>query len=625
SALTQLLSLKESIRLPSTNLTPALIHFSFSITTFTFMDQRTPSEKVLSTLELTQLIADELSQHDLALCCLVNKTFNTTFIPHLWHSITILQNDLVPKFQSPEGRAALLRNGHHIRVLRAFGPIALEPFVEFGTTCTNLVSLDVQHKSLIPIASLSPLNRSYAPRSSAMRSRGRRGSAGTGQRQRPASRFGFPVPPHTSAFGEATQSSGFGFGSVSSTSGFGASDHTPTSAFGGATNSSALGFGELAPIPASSGPLGTSYVSNATNLFSGGGFATDPWAMATAKRNRDAEAVLVGILKRNPRLEFLVVPSYCMESEAVIKLAGESLLLLKEFYSQDNLWARGYAAEFCLYEPCDSNWNNSELKVRGFLRQPGGARSVSLLKNYPRLTTLQLDIAARINDEELRKIRNTDTGLTCVDIYCGDAGRQACRQILMEASGLTSIRVVLGWREVKVPFDDMDRASFLKHAPTLEHLYVRDVDFDDDTALALLRACPLLKTLRATGEPRRYRPGIDAELDAPKVIISPWACNMLEIFDCKISRVPRPDIVVTEVGDGFHDWVSNPPSQVLPHSIALQESRDLQRKVLKQLGRLTRLRTLSLSTFGSDVNDVPYSQLEIKGIRTMIVDPFFQT
>lgn len=632
--------------------------------TFAVMDSKTPSENVLSILELIQLIADNLSQHDLALCCLVNKTFNITFTPHLWHSITIHQNDLVPKFQSSEGRAGLLRNGHHIRVLRTQSLDLLRPFLEFGTTCTNLVSLDAQHSLYAPLHYSS--NRTGL-RSLAMRSRGRRGSAGTGQQQRSTPGFGFLDPPLTSVLGDATNSSEFGFESTSSATGFGVTDHALTNAFGGATIPSAIGsgyttsvaasdiifatmpgsrFGFTHPAPsreysgastssaldlgyplpdhASSGPLGSSQVSNATNLFSSGGVVANPLARAKATRNGLAEAVLVGILRRNPRLEFLVVPSHCMESEAVVKLAGDSLLLLKEFYSQDDLWARKSTVEFRLNDKSYNSYGRTDLKVRGFLRQPGGARAVSLLKNYPRLATLQLDIAARINDEELRKIKNADRELTCLQIHCGNAVGQACRQILMEATGLTSIDVIQYQREDKVPFYDTDRATFLKHALTLEELHVGGSDFDDETVLAILRACPLLKILSATGELHDYRPGMEAELNAPEAVVFPWACGMLESFECKITRVPRPDLVVTEIGLHLNGWVLTPPSQVPSHPNALQESRDLQRKVLKQLGQLTRLRTLSLGTLGYSIHEPIYSQLEIKGIRTMIVEEAVQ-
>lgn len=433
------------------------------------------------------------------------------------------------------------------------------------------------------------------------------------------------LPAPTGVFGDVT-SSGFGFGSTSFAD-LGTGDHASTGALGGATTPSALGFGSITPGSASSGPFGSSLAPTSTNPF--GGDNTEQRAEAAAKNKSNAEAILVAILERNLRLEYVVVPTYCLESEAVVNLAEESLPLLKEFYSQDDLWKRDSADEFYLsdtaYGTAQTFGTKSKGYLQGYIRQFGGARSLLLLKNYPRLRALQSDIAARINREVLDTLRKADKRLTILRISCGGAVPQTCRQILMEVSGLTSIYISQYGRDEKIPFDDMDRLSFLKHAPTLECLSVGGCGFDDETVLALLRACPLLKTLMATGEPHGYRPRMEAELDASSAISSPWVCDLLETFVCKITRVPRPDIAVIEIGDDLDDWVLAPPSQVASNPIAVQESHDLQRKVLKQLGRLTHLRTLSLSTQGSNCDDPIYSQLEIKGIRTMIVEGSVQT
>ncbi|KAF9142666.1 hypothetical protein BG015_000710 [Linnemannia schmuckeri] len=285
------------------------------------------------------------------------------------------------------------------------------------------------------------------------------------------------------AFEDATTSSGFGFGSISSASGFGASDLAPTNAFGGATMSSTFGFGYTTPAPALSGIFDSSHVSTSAGLFFGNGGDAYQRAKsaATAKKNRDAEAILVTILKRSPRLEFLIVSSHCLESEAVVKLAGESLLFLKEFYSQDSLWAAEPTGEFRLhgksYIPYSMTY---QPEVKGLLRQPRGARSFSLLNNYPWLRALQLNIAAGINDKELRKIRRTNRELLHLEIHCGDAVGQTCRQILIEASGLISVNISQYERDEKMPSATRTGRVFLKHAPTLEHLYVSGCGFDDE-------------------------------------------------------------------------------------------------------------------------------------------------
>ena len=147
----------------------------------------------------------------------------------------------------------------------------------------------------------------------------------------------------------------------------------------------------------------------------------------------------------------------------------------------------------------------------------------------------------------------------------------------------------------------------------------------EETLLALLCSSPLFKVFKSTWEFHKYLPGMEVELDAFVMFISPWICDMLEVFNCKVTRVPRPDIAVTEVGFGFDDWVPIPPFHVPSRPIALQESHDLQREVLKQLDRLNRLCTLSLGTLGYNIDDPIYSQLEIKEIRTMIVESAVQT
>lgn len=138
----------------------------------------TTQDKVFDILELATLIADELTQHDLALCCLVNFHCYNTFTPHLWHSITFRNHDPVTKFLSPSGCAGLIRNGHHIRVLRSSDLEILDPFVKSGSTCTNLVCLDTDRKAGSHMG--TPRGTSIGVRSAASIATGRRGYVGEG-------------------------------------------------------------------------------------------------------------------------------------------------------------------------------------------------------------------------------------------------------------------------------------------------------------------------------------------------------------------------------------------------------------------------------------------------------------
>ncbi|KAK3830180.1 MAG: hypothetical protein JOS17DRAFT_817638 [Linnemannia elongata] len=395
-----------------------------------------PNDKMFDIFELTQLIADHLSQHDLALCFLVNKSFLNTFTPHLWHSITIHLNDSTPKFQNLEGRAGLLRNGHHIRVLRAYDPLALEPFVKSGFTCTNLVSLDVAHR-------VDRFTGKVATsRTLAMLSKGRRrGSIGDGQRQ----------------------------GSIPAMCGF-------------------------APSSTGFGVFGASASETAGSLPNGNR------ARSHAELQNDVEIYLVSILERNPRLEFLVVPSRCLDCQSIIKVAGESLLLLKEFYSEDDLWQQGSGTFFSLRK--QSMW------------------------------TTTLSGAVRVNYDALERIRLTDRDFTHLEMAHGRPSQVI--QILMRAPPLKHIMLKRegGARIAYASDDNAVKDAFLRHAPTLEHLST----------------------------------------------------------------------------DRYH---------------VQQESRAVQRGVLRQLGQLTNLRKLRLGQYGRDWDMPVYSRLEIRGIRTMAVDAYF--
>ncbi|KAG0043256.1 hypothetical protein BGZ83_011657, partial [Gryganskiella cystojenkinii] len=70
-----------------------------------------------------------------------------------------------------------------------------------------------------------------------------------------------------------------------------------------------------------------------------------------------------------------------------------------------------------------------------------------------------------------------------------------------------------------------------------------------------------------------------------------WACLGLRSFKCAIGGVPRPDITSRTDGHSLHD-------KVVYHNkdrYSPQESRNVQEKVLEQLGRLSQLQELTLS------------------------------
>ncbi|KAG0362399.1 hypothetical protein BGX24_005111 [Mortierella sp. AD032] len=606
--------------------------------------------KVLDFLELTQFIANDLTQHDLALCCQVNKSFSIAFTPHLWHSITIQHTDPVPKFRTPEGCAGLLRNGHHIRVLRTYDPAALEPFLKYGKTCTKLVSFDTQYwyYTIGRFPSPAPTHRPLA-----MMSKGRRWSIGSGQKPpQVIGRDGGQCHSSGVVFGNSSTSGIFGspaptstgFGIVPVSTGFGA----PTT---GSSASSVTVFG----TPLTPGGLGghgavPSSSSSAIKIPNKG-------TKSDAKARKDAETIVIALLTQNPHLEFLVLPSWCLENESIVALMEESLLSLKEFHSQVSNARQGTfqenaqagRVEFSLFDrSVIRNGTRAVSGFRGCIRPiadaavgvgGGGDSGISveamaLLNKYPRLRSLQLDLVATINREELEALKTvTDTSMTCLEIDVGDCHsvEQACHQVLMNAPFLlTSIELTMRGPGNKIRFNNTVMDAFLRHAPTLEYIDASSYCFDSETLQALLNTGPLLKSIRTMEDSMVYRPSLETELDALGAATNhPWACKQLQIFECKITNVPRPDITVTEIDD-LDDlpirWT--PPASVMDpfiFTIAQEESHALQRRLLKNLGRCTHLRKLWLGTCGSNRDDPEYSYLQIRGIRTMLIDSYVQT
>ncbi|KAF9548704.1 hypothetical protein EC957_005943 [Mortierella hygrophila] len=752
----------------------------------------TPCDKVFNIPELTKLIADDLSQHDLTFCCRVNKTFFNTFTPHLWHSITIHPNDFIPKFKTPESQAGLLRNGHHIRVLRSPSLGLLEPFLEYGKTCVNLVSLDTQYSywTFEQVPRAAPTRRSIA-----MMSKGRRGSLSCGQRPKldqrvggvqsqstrfglgssssisgpfrslaltptwagfgvpaaatgfgvPAADTGFGVPAAATGFGVPAAATGFGvlaaatrfsvpaaatrfgapaattgfgvpaaatgfgvpaaatrfgvpaaatrFGAPAATTGFGAPAATtgfgaPAATTGfGAPAPAALGFG-AGTIPAigfgasaAAAPAATGFGAPVTGGFHGYGAtllsSPAPTAVAIASKSPPSssfsintkpkavkseavaeETILLTLLAQNPHLEYLALPSYCLEKEDVVALVGESLLSLKELHSQSDspgqggLWCAkegARVARFSLFDrPVIYDGMRSVSAFTGYIRPSSGAGVVrgvgdmsptawALVRKYPRLRDLQLKLVATINREELDALRAvTDSTLTYLEIDLSRVNfvEQICHQVLVntpgEGSFLTSIELATCGSGGELCFDNTVMDAFLRHAPTLEYIDVSGCRFCAETLQALLDNGPRLKSVKTMEDDLGYRPSLETELDFMRAIQHLWRSEMLEVFECKIVNVPRPDVFVSEIEPelDLSQWIPPPPKFTLetpPSPLAVQVSHNLQRLLLKNLGRCKHLRKLWLGTFGNNRNDPEYSYLDLNGLRRMVVDGYMQT
>lgn len=276
-----------------------------------------------------------------------------TFTPHLWHSITVQNHDPVSKFLSPSGRAGLVRNGHHIRVLRTSSLEALDSFVKYGFTCTNLVCLDTDHKSGGHVG--MPRGTSIGVRSVALIATGRRGSVGEGQVQVP---YCFHATPHPSV--------------------------TPL----------------LTTVPLKRPPPHTTVDVNAPTL-----------------RYEEAETILVTILMRNPRLAFLVIRLDWLENKAVVKVIAEDLLDLKEFYSPVMYrHPREYGASYALYRDGDGLKRGTAMpEIQGHI-QSASTMPDYLSEAYPRVKDLLQAAESSLCREVQERPRFADRDLVGLSI-----------------------------------------------------------------------------------------------------------------------------------------------------------------------------------------------------------------
>ncbi|KAF9339101.1 hypothetical protein BGZ91_007031 [Linnemannia elongata] len=69
--------------------------------------------------EIIDLIAPHLNQHDLADCSRVCHDWTSLFSPWLWRTINIANESTHDRFNTPESRAALIRNKHLVREVTA--------------------------------------------------------------------------------------------------------------------------------------------------------------------------------------------------------------------------------------------------------------------------------------------------------------------------------------------------------------------------------------------------------------------------------------------------------------------------------------------------------------------------
>ncbi|KAF9098524.1 hypothetical protein BGX29_007584 [Mortierella sp. GBA35] len=151
-----------------------------------------------------------------------------------------------------------------------------------------------------------------------------------------------------------------------------------------------------------------------------------------------------------------------------------------------------------------------------------------------------------------------------------------------------------GWRSLGLPqkahepheFGPLSIAALFKHSGTLENLRLEGSSLLPSSVVQqFLCSAPKLKRFDAILMDRSSE--TDFELDASDIVTGqPWVCTELESLKVRIVGIPRPDL--TERSNG------RPLEGPLYQDCSMEASREVQRRVYEQLGRLTKLKQLVL-------------------------------
>ncbi|KAH7058033.1 hypothetical protein BKA57DRAFT_448401 [Linnemannia elongata] len=151
-----------------------------------------------------------------------------------------------------------------------------------------------------------------------------------------------------------------------------------------------------------------------------------------------------------------------------------------------------------------------------------------------------------------------------------------------------------GWKSFMVDgslgfFGPLSTKALLDHAATLENVRLEGcTEFNSANIQQLLCSAPRLRRFHGISIDRLHNK--DLALPADELIQSEWVCTDLESFACKITRVPRPDLMKRTNG-GLSASTTHTTGTI-------EASYQLQRRVYEQLGQLTKLRHLIL---GGDI------------------------
>ncbi|KAG0046735.1 hypothetical protein BGZ83_008085, partial [Gryganskiella cystojenkinii] len=167
-----------------------------------------------------------------------------------------------------------------------------------------------------------------------------------------------------------------------------------------------------------------------------------------------------------------------------------------------------------------------------------------------------------------------------------------------------------GWKTLGFKHDNdshvfglQSAEAVLEHAATLENIRIGDCQYFSSSFIQrLLCSAPNLKRFDAIPHEHYNWSEVRYSLMASDIISpnSEWVCLDLESFKCTIGGIPRPDLKTSLMGKRLRGDLHNRKLHTM------QQSRNIQNQVLSQLGKLTKLREITLGQ--DNIDPDPYRE-----------------
>lgn len=201
---------------------------------------------------------------------------------------------------------------------------------------------------------------------------------------------------------------------------------------------------------------------------------------------------------------------------------------------------------------------------------------------------------------------------------------------------LLSVASQPGWKRIRLThfsgFGQRSMGELMKHTSTLEHVTIQFCDsiLVGPMVAAMMTKCHKLKHLQIEFDPNSQDTECDASISARTIADGEqWVCDQLEYLMVQIKGVPRPDLLepVNPVNSGSASLSApQPPGTTTSTTSATtattattvhcpfmeeleMESQNLQQCIYEQLGYLTELRELHLTSTSSSSNTITTNQL----------------